>query len=349
MLCYKIVNQELLVTNVFSDVNLMRKTGSLIISLDFELAWGIIEKSYLKEYCKTNVCNVPIVVEKMLELFDKYQVNVTIATVGFLMCKDKKELEKYSPDLKPSYTNKALSPYAGFLETIEQDAPCYFFPSIMKCLKKKNNVEIASHTFCHYYCWEAGQTISQFEEDIKAARRIAEDKGIVLKSIVFPRNNVSDEYLKICKQQGVLSYRGNTRKFFDKPKNKIEWYKNRLSRLIDSYIAISGHNTYNMDEVIVSDELPINLPASRLFRPYSNRMAILEPLRINRIKQEIKYAAKNGEMYHLWWHPHNFGADIDKNMKNLESVLRYYAECHKKYGMQSYTMSEFADMIISKK
>lgn len=328
----------------------MEKHGSLVISLDFEMLWGIIEKRNARSYADNNVRHVPEVVDRMLRLFEKYDVKATFSTVGLLMCNDKSEALKYIPQQTPSYLKKELSPYGDYINGIKDiDESLYFVPAIIEKLKASGNIEIGTHTFCHYYCWEAGQTISQFEEDIKAARRVAEDKGIVLKSIVFPRNNVSDEYLKICKQQGILSYRGNTRKFFDKPKNKIVWYKNRLSRLIDSYIAISGHNTYNMDETIVSDELPINLAASRLFRPYSNRMAILEPLRINRIKQEIKYAARYGEMYHLWWHPHNFGADIDKNMKNLESVLRYYAECHKKYGMQSYTMSDLANLIISKR
>ena len=326
------------------------ENGYLIISLDFELLWGVIELPNAKAYAQSNVINVPEVCDRMLQLFEKYHVRATFSTVGLLMCKDKEEVENYIPSKTPSYSKEELSPYGDYLKGINtEDNYLYFAPELVEKLKASKWVEIGTHTFCHFYCWEQGQTVDQFEEDIKAARRVAEDKGIVLKSIVFPRNNVSNEYLSICRQQGLLSYRGNPQKFFNKTKNKIGRYKNRLSRLIDSYIAISGHNTYNMDEAIVSDELPINIPASRFFRPYSNRMAVIEPLRINRIKQEIKYAAKHGEMYHLWWHPHNFGADIDKNMKNLESVLKYYVECNKKYGMKSYTMNDFANLIISKR
>lgn len=327
----------------------MLKNGSFIISLDYELAWGIIEKSYLKKYCNTNVCNVPMVVEKMLELFDKYQINATFATVGFLMCRDKKELEKYSPHLKPSYVNGALSPYTGFLEALEQDNPCFFFPSLIKGLKAKKNIEIASHTFCHYYCLEEGQTAKEFEQDLVSANRIANDNGVCLESIVFPRNNVNRDYLGVCYSHGIKCYRGNATKFYGSPKNRYDRIKNRLCRFLDSYIPISKPSCYDYSQLKQTEGIPFNVPASRFFRPYNKKMALFEPLRIMRIKNEIKYAAKKGKMYHLWWHPHNFGDNMNKNMRDLESVLKYYSECNKKYGMQSYTMSEFADMIISKK
>ena len=327
----------------------MLKNGSFIISLDYELAWGIIEKSYLKKYCNTNVCNVPIVVEKMLELFDKYQINATFATVGFLMCRDKTELNKYSPDLKPSYVNKVLSPYTGFLEAIEQDDPCFFFPSIINCLKTKENIEIASHTFCHYYCLECGQNEEEFEQDLLSALKVAKAKGIQLKSIVFPRNNVNDAYLKICFRHGIFCYRGNATKFFTRPKSRFDSFKNRLGRLVDSYLPLNNESCYEISTLRPSEDNPVNVPASRFFRPYSKKLAILEPLRLYRIKNEIKHAAQKGKLYHIWWHPHNFGSDIDKNMKNLETVLKCYAECHAKYGMQSYTMSDFANTIILKK
>lgn len=324
---------------------MMHKNGSFIISLDYELAWGIIEKSYLKDYCKTNVRNVPIVVEKMLELFDKYQVNATFATVGFLMCKDKKELIKYTPDLKPSYTNKVLSPYSGFMESIEQDDPCFFYPSIIKRLKAKKNIEIASHTFCHYYCLEKGQKADEFEQDLVSANRIANDNGICLESIVFPRNNVNEDYLRVCYNQGIKCYRGNAKKFFGTPKNKYDRIKNRLCRLLDSYLPISAQSCYDYNQLKQTDGIPFNVPASRFFRPYNKKMALFEPLRILRIKNEIKYAAKTGKMYHLWWHPHNFGSDMTKNLEFLEKVLRCYSECNAKYGMQSYTMKDFINTL----
>ena len=70
---------------------------------------------------------------------------------------------------------------------------------------------------------------------------------------------------------------------------------------------------------------------------------MFEPLRIRRIKKEIQYAAKHNEFYHLWWHPHNFGVNLEKNLLILEELLKCYAMCKDKYGMKSLTMNEVYD------
>ena len=35
-------------------------------------------------------------------------------------------------------------------------------------------------------------------------------------------------------------------------------------------------------------------------------------------------AAKKGEIIHIWWHPHNHGMNIEKNIKQLESLLKTF-------------------------
>lgn len=55
---------------------------------------------------------------------------------------------------------------------------------------------MGTHTFCHYYCWAKGQTPEQFDADLSQACKIAAKQGLILKSIVFPRNEVDEESLK---------------------------------------------------------------------------------------------------------------------------------------------------------
>jgi hypothetical protein len=54
-----------------------------------------------------------------------------------------------------------------------------------------------------------GASLHSFEEDIKAAIRVAKEKGDVIKSIIFPRNQYSDAHIDICKKLGIVAYRGN--------------------------------------------------------------------------------------------------------------------------------------------
>lgn len=324
--------------------------GSFVISLDYELMWGILDLHNASVYEQTNVKNVHDVIKRMVELFERYRVKATFATVGMLMCKNVDEVVSMSPEIIPTYIKKWLSPYGNTLQQIKNHGSQihYFAPESIELLKNSNMVEIGTHTFSHYYSWEEGQTIEQFEADIVAAIKMAKIKGIEIKSIVFPRNHVNDDYLHICGKHGITSYRGNALNFFGKKKSKLRVMISRIGRLVDTYIPISGKCSYRYDQLIKGIGLPINLPASRFFRPYSPQLHMLETVRISRIKTEIEKAAKLGEMYHLWWHPHNFGANMEANLKNLENVLKHFSYCREKYGMKTYTMNELSEILMKK-
>ena len=63
----------------------MIKEGSFVLSLDYELLWGIIEKKDVKNYAKNNVVYVQEVIDRLLNTFEKYNVKSTFAIVGLLM------------------------------------------------------------------------------------------------------------------------------------------------------------------------------------------------------------------------------------------------------------------------
>ena len=114
--------------------------------------------------------------------------------------------------------------------------------------------------------------------------------------------------------------------------------------MIDSYINVSGHNCYSGE--YLKSRFPVDIPSSRLLRPYSPALAILEPLRLMRIKRGMTYAAKNNLTYHLWWHPHNFGIHQYKNFAVLEEILKHHKKLHLKYNFQSVTMSKLAENVM---
>ena len=324
----------------------MKNKGSLVISLDYELMWGIIDVLTKEGYGQTHVKQVPQAIYRMMELFDRYDVHVTFATVGMLMYPNPQSLLADIPQIHPSYTQSVMSPYEhNYISQItHQEEELFFQPEIVKAIHEHPGMEIGTHTFCHYYCWAKGQTTEQFEVDIKKAIEIANRIGIAIKTIVFPRNQVSDEHLKICARYGITSYRGNARQFFDEPKNKLEAIKNRIGRLLDAYVNITGNTSVPYSKLKRKEGM-LNVCASRLLRPYSPQLSFLEWLRFRRIHREMIYAAKNGELYHLWWHPHNFGANLEQNMDFLESILKTYQMCKEKYGMMSHTMTEFNEYL----
>ena len=323
------------------------ENGNFVISLDFELHWGIFDHTAISDY-KINLDNVGLVIKRLLALSDKYNVNITFSTVGFLFASNKEELIKFKPDLTPSYNNRQLDPYAIFptIGNNQEDDPFHYAKSLIEEIKSKPNHEIGTHTFSHYYCVEKGQTISEFKEDIKTAISIASVMDIDIKSIVFPRNQVNKEYLKICADLGLTSYRGTENSNIYRPvSSKKNIMFSRLMRFIDSYINITGPNTYNKN-TLTQDGLLINIPSSRFLRPYNKRVNIFESLKVKRIKKAMRYAAVNNEIFHLWWHPHNFGKDIDKNFNNLEQIFNEYQELNSTYNFNSTTMSGLDNIIV---
>ena len=320
--------------------------GHFVISLDFELYWGIFDVRTIESY-KKNLKKVSEVVPRLLQLSDQYNIKLTFATVGFLLANTKEELRQYIPKKKPSYTNANFSPYR-LIDSIgnnETEDPYHYATSLITQIKQNGNHEIGSHTFCHYFCNEVGQTAEEFEADLLANIEIAKKHGIAIKSIVFPRNQINQNYLKICAKHGVLSYRGTENHWMYNTENtkKLGKTKNRIYRLLDAYLNISGHNTHipEMQHGVV------NIASSRFLRSYSTKLRFLENLKIQRIKRGMTFAAKHKQVYHLWWHPHNFGSNTEENFKALETLFIHYNALKNTYNFQCKTMKELAENCTS--
>jgi hypothetical protein len=54
----------------------------------------------------------------------------------------------------------------------------------------------------------------------------------------------------------------------------------------------------------------------------------------------MESAAQKGECFHLWWHPHNFGTNLNANLATLEELLQFHVFLREQYGVVSMTMSE---------
>ena len=317
--------------------------GSFVISLDYELMWGVRDNRSIDNYGDA-ILGVRPAIDRMITSFEKYGAKATFATVGFLFCKDKKELMQNLPNKKVEYHNNILSPYPNIHSYVgdnEDTDPYHFGFSLLQKIKASNHIELATHTFCHYYCLEPGQNISMFESDLEAAIKVAALEGIETKSIVFPRNQYNETYVDLCGKMGITSYRGNEDHYIYKSSNsESQTPIRRALRLLDSFVNITGYHTYSYESLRKST--PFNIPSSRLLRPYSKKLSWLQPLKIKRITQAMTHAAKNNEVFHLWWHPHNFGRNLEANISILDAVLAHYQELNKKYGFQAATMQDVA-------
>ncbi|MCB1984262.1 MAG: polysaccharide deacetylase family protein [Burkholderiales bacterium] len=318
------------------------KQGIFTVSLDFELYWGVRDKLSIEQY-GDNLLGVRKAIPEILRVFENSDIHATWATVGFLFFNDSDELSKHLPELQPTYSREELSPYK-YMDTSTLDPKYHFAPDLINNILEHKGQEIGTHTFSHYYCLENGQLLEQFEADIKAAIKAAERVNAPTKSFVFPRNQWNATYLSSLDKLGIQCFRGNEGNWIykasdDEGQNKLQ----RAFRLADTYLNLSGYNTFDLASC--AEERPFNIPSSRFLRPYSKKLAFLDGLKLRRIKKAMSHAASNNKIFHLWWHPHNFGVNINKNISFLSKIADHYDTLSKEYGMKSLNMGEICNLL----
>jgi Polysaccharide deacetylase len=316
--------------------------GAFIISLDFELHWGVRDQFPVNGAYTANLMGARTAVPKMLELFKTFDIAATWATVGFLFARSKEELLSFYPSVKPSYTDKKYNPYLEPIGNSEKDDPLHYAPSLIEQIQNTPKQEIGTHTFSHYYCLEAGQSAEAFRADLQSAIAIAKLWNIDMRSIIFPRNQFNPDYIKSLLEAGITIYRDNEPSWFYSAAATDEHsLPKRAGRLLDTYVPLTAHNLGEWENVKQANGL-YNIPSSRFLRSYSPKLASLESLRLYRICQGITQAAKEKRIYHLWWHPHNMGIQQDENLNFLKKILEHVTICRERYGLESLTMLDVA-------
>lgn len=323
--------------------------GALVISLDFELYWGMRDCQSVENY-GANVRGVHQLIPRLLELFDQRRIHATWATVGMLTFRNRAELMEHLDIVRPNYENPALCPYRYIEETLSGEDSAsdllHFGKHLVDLIARTPGQELGSHTFSHYYTLENHIDSAALAVDLEASRAALSPWTDRVRSIVFPRNQYDDTVLNVAKAAGLTIYRGNENHWAYRPKAWSEQsLTQRLFRLLDTYFNISGHHLQDWPRPSANGT--INVPASRFLRPYSSRLSAFDPLKLRRITRGLERAAKEKKIYHLWWHPHNMGINITENLQFLNRILDRFEELSETQGMISANMGEIADAVTS--
>lgn len=319
-------------------------SGSLVFSLDFELMWGVRDHRTVDDYGDA-VLGVREALPRMLKLFDAYDVRATWATVGLLFARNRQEMLEYFPANRPTYRKAQLSPLNAIREQIGNDEasdPYHYGRSLVDQVLASGRHEVATHTYTHYYCLEEGQSMDAFEADLSSALAISAAAGVRPTSMVFPRNQMTEDHVAAAGRLGIKVFRGNPANFMYHARSQDD--NNpfvRGLRLADACLPIAGRMSYRAPFKVAGC---VDARASRFFRPYSPRMGRLNEWHVQRIVREMEEAAEASETYHLWCHPHNFGRHTATQLNRLEIILKTYRRLADRYGMQSTTMSESAGL-----
>jgi len=192
---------------------------------------------------------------------------------------------------------------------------------IVKEIRKHKNQEIACHSFTHPEFTKI--THKQAEEEIQQCVYIAKTNNISLKSFVFPRNLIA--HLDVLKKYKFDAYRGP-----EGPKNKI-------TQMID-YLLLVPHSS----KISKTDSL-LNIPgtmyylSTRGFRKYIPRQ-----VRVNKAINGINRAIKNGEIFHLWFHPIDLADNPKDLLQGIEEIAAHINQKEKEGLIESLNMREIS-------
>lgn len=312
--------------------------SSLVISLDFEMFWGVTDSCHISEYGR-NVMGVWEAIPKILKLFTEFQVKGTWATVGMLMCKDYSEWMDRRPAILPTYTRSICSNYK-WQEAALENPNLFFGRPLVELIMDTPSQELATHTYSHFFCGEDGVTPEQFSSDLLCAQEQIGELGGNFVSLVFPRNQIKEDFIRVLPACGIKMYRGNPKSWIYRHGHYVVGGNaGRAVRFLDSWIPLSRNLVAKPK---MAEKGLVDIPASFFLRPWPRRLAGLESLRLHRMKSIMTAAAQSKGVCHIWWHPHNFGVDIDRNIQVLQSLLEHYRDLRDRYGMKSAAMAEFS-------
>src|SRR5690606_11708379 len=108
--------------------------------------------------------------------------------------RNRQELERFKPAVLPRYRDPRFDPYVEAVGEDEESDPLHYAPSLITRIAATPRQEIATHTYSHFFCHDALTGADAFRADLQSAVAIAAERGFLLRSIVFPRDQRNPAY-----------------------------------------------------------------------------------------------------------------------------------------------------------
>lgn len=313
-----------------------------MISLDFELHWGMRDHAAVDPVMTSSLVASRSMVVTLAELFARREVRATWATVGLLFATTAAEARALSPATRPAYRVAQLDPYSEPIGPSEDEDPLHLAGSLVDRVASIPGQELASHTFSHYYCLEPGPGADAFRADLQAAQAAADHRGLRLRSIVLPRNQWNPELAPVLVQTGFECYRGPQPGWAHRSRSGGDSGPAVRAARFGSTWAGPAVPTFTWGELLEPSGL-CNIPASAFLRPWAPFTKALQPLQDRRITKALHDAARRGQIVHLWWHPHNFADHPTENLDRLHRLLDEFDRLRSGEGMVSLAMGDVSD------
>lgn len=282
--------------------------GAVTISIDLELAWGNWDNLAEHHIRHVEASERPIV-RRLVDLLDRHELPVTWAFVAAL-------LDASSARAQPGPEH------------------LWYAPDVIDTIRSANVAhELGSHGGRHRYLDLMSEPDA--EADLGFAAEVHRSHGLPFRSFVFPRNRVART--ELLARYGIGVYRGEDHAWHQRIRSR-QPAAGRIANLIDKMLPIAPETVRPEREGAL-----VNLPGSLLFlgRDGVRKMAAPAVIRA-KLNKGLERAARDGGVFHLWFHPSNFWHETDTQFAIFEDFAARAARMAKEGSLEVRTMGSFA-------
>ena len=300
--------------------------GSVVFSLDAELAWGFPDFADLP---MDRVDASRDAWTWLVDLFDEYDVPATWAVVGHLFLDDcdARHADVDAPDGWFAHETGALA--------TRHDVR--FAPDLVAAVRNADaDHDIGSHSFVHVPFDHPGVTPELVDADLGRAVAVAGDQGLALESFVFPRNAVG--FREHLARHGFRAYRSA-----GAPSGT------GAARAARKIADVLDPRRVPLVEPRVDEYGLVDVPPSLfLFGFEGTPRDVLatvwtDPI-VRQATDAIDRAAASDGVCHLWLHPNNIVDDAGR--ARMEAIVAHVARRRDEDGLLVETMRDVADRVL---
>jgi peptidoglycan/xylan/chitin deacetylase (PgdA/CDA1 family) len=299
----------------------------VVISLDFELRWGIHDVYGLDfDAYRGSIERSRDAVPALLKLLVDYRMPTTWATVGAVGCVSWDEYFARAP-APPRYTTRRLAIDPRYAD-LDPRGDLHFAPELLRAITDSPGQELGSHTFSHLYLREKGVTENDVAADLAAtAKLFGERYDIVPRSLVFPRNQCA--FIDVIRSSTIRVWRGNQGPwYYDREDSERNGALPRVLRLMDELNPLCTR----------AAPLEGDMTRASLFLRLSLPEALWQ-IHLQRVKRELK-ALRPAHVFHVWFHPEILGEHTKTRLARVRQILELIAECRERGRIRSCAMHD---------
>jgi peptidoglycan/xylan/chitin deacetylase (PgdA/CDA1 family) len=309
---------------------------TFVLSIDTELVWGSFDHVDPDRF-SVRYPDLRGTISRLLAVLDDHRVPATWAVVGHLFlssCRRGADGRAHPELPRPAFDWYRRDWFSLDPCTDRARDPLWYGDDVVDMiLAARVPHEIGSHSFSHPPFGDPGCSEEVAAAEVAECVRLAEARGLTLRSFVFPRN--IEGHHRVLREHGFTSYRGHDPVWF----HSLPGLLQRAAHLVDQAVAV----TPPVASPRQTQPGLWDIPGSMLLMERRGaRRCIPLGARVAKGRAGLKRAVREEKVFHLWFHPFNLAPDRERILGALGQILDEAVRLRDRGDLDIRTMGELA-------